>query len=110
MCFSALTRVESAVSRIAVSIRVPQELKELVDKYKIEPDDFRRMLEIITETLLFNIIKELLDLIVKEVFKEEIKRKVLEELRKEVTELSERLKHISDEEIAMIIREVRDSR
>ncbi len=85
-------------------------LKELVDKYKIELDDFRKMLEIIIEALLFNIIRELLDLIVKETFKEEIRRKVLEELRKEVTELSERLKHISDEEITTIIREVRDLR
>jgi polyhydroxyalkanoate synthesis regulator phasin len=74
------------MSYVTVSAKIPRRLKELLDKYGIKPGPvIRRALE------------------------EEVKRRVLLELE-EARALSERLSHISDEEIASIIREDRERR
>jgi polyhydroxyalkanoate synthesis regulator phasin len=75
------------MSYVTVSAKIPRRLKELLDKYGIKPGHvIRRALE------------------------EEVKRHVLSELEEEARVLSERLSHISDEEIVSIIREDRERR
>jgi polyhydroxyalkanoate synthesis regulator phasin len=72
---------------VNVSAKIPRRLKELLDKYGIKPGPIiRRALE------------------------EEVKRRVLSELEEEARAFSERLSHISDEEVASIIREDREKR
>jgi len=72
---------------VTVSAKIPRELKELMDKYGIKPGPIiRRALE------------------------EEVRRRILEEIEAEAKELSKRVSHISDEEIARIIREGREGR
>lgn len=72
---------------VTVSAKIPRRLKELLDKYGIKPGPvIRRALE------------------------EEVKRRVLSELEEEARMLSERLSHISDEEVASIIRGDREER
>ncbi len=72
---------------VTVSAKIPRRLKELLDKYGIKPGPvIRRALE------------------------EEVKRRVLSELEEEARVLSKRLSHISDEEVASIIREDREKR
>jgi len=72
---------------VSVSVVILRRLKELLDKYGIKPGPvIRRALE------------------------EEVKRRVLSELEEEARALSERLSHISDEEVASIIREDREKR
>jgi predicted transcriptional regulator len=75
------------MSYVTVSAKIPRRLKELLDKYGIKPGPvIRRALE------------------------EKVKRRVLSELEEGARVLSERLSHISDEEVASIIREGRDKR
>jgi polyhydroxyalkanoate synthesis regulator phasin len=75
------------MSYVTVSAKIPRRLKELLDKYGIKPGPvIRRALE------------------------EEVKKRVLSELEEEARALSERLSHISDEEVASIIREGREKR
>jgi polyhydroxyalkanoate synthesis regulator phasin len=75
------------MSYVTVSAKIPRRLKELLDKYGIKPGPvIRRALE------------------------EEVKKHVLSELEEEARALSERLSHISDEEVASIIREDRERR
>ena len=75
------------VGYVTVSAKIPRRLKELLDKYGIKPGPvIRRALE------------------------EEVKKRVLSELEEEARVLSERLSHISDEEVASIIREDREKR
>lgn len=72
---------------VTVSAKIPRELKELLDKYGIKPGPvIRRALE------------------------EEVKRKILEEIEEKARQLSKKLSHITDEEIARIIREDREAR
>ena len=72
---------------VTVSIRIPRRLKEQLDKYGIEPGPIiRRALE------------------------EEVRRRMLEEIRERASELSKRVSHIPDEEIARLIREDREGR
>ncbi len=69
---------------VTVSAKIPRELKELLDRYGIRPGPvIRRALE------------------------EEVRRRMLEELEGEARELSRRVSHIPDEEIARVIREDR---
>jgi len=75
------------VGYITVSAMIPRRLKELLDKYGIKPGP-----------------------VIKRALEEEVKRRVLSELEEEARALSERLSHISDEEIASIIREDRERR
>jgi polyhydroxyalkanoate synthesis regulator phasin len=70
-----------------ISAKIPRRLKELLDKYGIKPGPIiRRALE------------------------EEVKKQILAELEEEARRLSEKLSHISDEEIASLIRENREKR
>jgi polyhydroxyalkanoate synthesis regulator phasin len=72
---------------VSVSAKIPRRLKELLDKYGIKPG-----------------------LVIRKALEEEVKRHVLSELEEEARALSERLSHISDEEIVSIIREDRERR
>ena len=75
----------SSMAYVTVSAKIPRRLKELLDKYKVKPSPvIRRALE------------------------EEVKRHILAEVEERAKELSRRLTHISDEEIARIIREDRE--
>jgi Mg/Co/Ni transporter MgtE len=72
---------------VTISVKIPRELKELMDKYGIRPSAvIRRALE------------------------EEVKKRILEEAENKAKELINKVSHISDEEIARIIREDRDGR
>jgi Mg/Co/Ni transporter MgtE len=72
---------------VTISVKIPRELKELMDKYGIKPSTvIRRALE------------------------EEVKKRILEEAENRAKELINKVSHISDEEIARIIREDRDGR
>lgn len=69
---------------MVVAAKIPKRLKELMDRLEVRPGPvIRRALE------------------------EEVRRVLLERLRERAVELSGRLEHISDEEIAEIIREDR---
>ncbi len=80
------------------SVKTSGGFMELVSRYIIELDFILR--DVLESQTLFRVYQ----------LEEEVKKKLLEELRKRATELSEKLKHISDEEIAALIREDRDSR
>jgi len=72
---------------VTVSAKIPRKLKDLLDRFGIKPEPvIRRALE------------------------EEVKRRVLSELEEEARVHSERLSHISNEEIASMIREGRGRR
>jgi CO dehydrogenase nickel-insertion accessory protein CooC1 len=72
---------------VTISVKIPRELKELMDKYGIKPSTvIRRALE------------------------EEVKKRILEEAENKAKELINKVSHISDEEIARIKREDRDGR
>lgn len=73
------------MSYVTVSAKIPRRLKEMLERYGIKPGPvIRRALE------------------------EEVRRRVLEELEEKGKELSTRLSHISDEEVASLIREDRE--
>lgn len=75
------------MSYVTVSAKIPRKLKELLDKYGIKPGPIiRRALE------------------------EEVRRKILEEAEERARELSKRVAHIPDEEVARLIREDREGR
>ncbi|WP_288007779.1 hypothetical protein [Thermofilum sp.] len=75
------------MSYVTVSAKIPRRLKEMLERYDIKPGPvIRRALE------------------------EEVRRHVLEELEENGKELSTRLSHISDEEVASLIREDREGR
>ena len=77
-----ITIMEIRMGYVSVSAMIHRRLKELLDKYGIKPEPvIRRALE------------------------EEVKKRVLSELEEEAKVLSERLSHISDEEVASIIRD-----
>jgi len=72
------------MSYVTISAKIPRRLKELMDKYGIRPSPIiRRALE------------------------EEVKRHMLMDLEARAKNLSRKLRHISDEEIAQLIREDR---
>jgi len=62
-------------------------LKELLDKYGIKPGP-----------------------VIRKALEEEVRRRVLSELEGRAKALAEKLSHISDEEIASLIREDREKR
>ncbi len=73
------------MSYVTVSAKIPRRLKELLDKYGIRPGPvIRRALE------------------------EEVRLRMLGEIEEKARELSERVSHIPDEEIAELIREDRE--
>lgn len=77
----------NAMGYVTVSAKIPRRLKELLDKYGIKPGPIiRRALE------------------------EEVRRRVLGELEERARELSAKLSHVSDEEVATLIREDREGR
>ena len=77
----------AVVGYVTVSAKIPRRLKELLDRYGIKPGPvIRRALE------------------------EEVRRRLLEEIEAKVRELSTRVSHIPDEEIAKLIREDRGER
>jgi polyhydroxyalkanoate synthesis regulator phasin len=72
---------------VTVSAMIPRKLKELLDKYGIKPGPvIRRALE------------------------EEVKKHILAELEERVKGFSEKLSHISDEEVVSLIHEDREKR
>ena len=72
---------------VTVSAKIPKRLKELLDKYGIKPGPIiRRALE------------------------EEVKKHVLSEVERKARELSRKVSHIPDEEIARLIREDREGK
>ncbi|MEM3456519.1 hypothetical protein [Thermofilum sp.] len=74
------------MSYVTVSAKIPRRLKEMLERYGIKPGPvIRRALE-------------------------EVRRRVLEGLEENGKELSTRLSHISDEEVASLIREDREGR
>ncbi|RLE50106.1 MAG: hypothetical protein DRJ31_02570 [Candidatus Methanomethylicota archaeon] len=75
------------MSYVTVSAKIPRKLKELLDKYGIKPGP-----------------------VIKRSLEEEVKKCMLIEAKKKAAKLHKELAHISDEEIAKIIREDRESR
>jgi len=75
------------VGYVTVSAKIPKKLKELLDRYGIKPGP-----------------------IIKRALEEEVEKRILAELEEEARGLSEKLSHISDEEIASLIREDREKR
>jgi len=72
---------------VTVSAKIPRKLKELLDAYGIKPGPIiRRALE------------------------EEVRKHILAEAEKKAMKLKDKLKHISDEEMANLIREDREGR
>ncbi len=72
---------------VTVSAKIPKRLKELLDRYGIKPGPIiRRALE------------------------EEVKKHILSEVEKKAKELSRKVSHIPDEEIARLIREDREGK
>jgi len=79
--------MEREVNYVTVSAKIPRRLKELLDKYGIKPGPIiRRALE------------------------EEVKKRVLAELEEKAREIFGKLSHISDEEVAFLVREDREKR
>jgi polyhydroxyalkanoate synthesis regulator phasin len=75
------------VGYVTVSAKIPRRLKELLDKYGIKPGPvIRRALE------------------------EEVKKHILAELEEKAKGFSEKLSHISDEEVVSLIHEDREKR
>jgi len=74
-----------AVSYVTVSAKIPRRVKELLDRYGIKVGPvIRRALE------------------------EEVKRRIIEEVEEEARELSVKVSHIPDDEVARLIREDRE--
>ena len=74
------------LAQVTVSAKIPRELKEMMDRLGIRPGPvIRRALE------------------------EEVRRRILEEAEREARELSRRMSHVSDDEIAQLIREDREA-
>jgi predicted transcriptional regulator len=75
------------VGYATVSAKIPKRLKELLEKYNIKPGP-----------------------IIRKALEEEVRRRALSELEEKAKALSERPSHISDEEVASLIREDRERR
>jgi len=73
------------LSYVTISAKIPRRLKELLDKYGIKPSD-----------------------VIRKALEEEIKKRIIEDLEERAHKLKHKLSHISDEEIARIIREERE--
>lgn len=72
---------------VTISAKIPRRLKELIDRYGIKPGPtIRKALE------------------------DEVKRRMLSRIEERARELSVRVSHIPDDEIAKIIREDREGR
>lgn len=70
---------------VTVSAKIPLELRKKLREFNIKPSP-----------------------IIRKALEHAVKRAALKRLEKKAAKLSKRLKHISDEEIAQIIREERD--
>lgn len=75
------------MSYVTVSAKIPRELKKLLDEYGIKPSP-----------------------IIRKALEEEVKKHMLNEIEEKARELSRKVSHIPDEEIARIIREDREGR
>jgi hypothetical protein len=75
------------MSYVTVSAKIPRRLKEMLERYGIKPGP-----------------------VIRGALEEEVRRRVLEGLEENGKELSTRLSHISDEEVASLIREDREGR
>jgi len=69
---------------VTVSAKVPKKLKEMLDEFGIKPSP-----------------------IIRKALEEEVKSQMLSKIEKESADLCKKLSHISDEEIARLIREDR---
>ena len=72
---------------VTISAKIPRRLKGLLDKYGIKSGP-----------------------IIRRAFEEEVKKRILAELEEEARGLSEKLSHMSGEEVACLIREDREKR
>jgi antitoxin CcdA len=72
---------------VTVSVRIPRELKDKVDRYGVKISE-----------------------VVRRALEEEVRRRELEEVLKAAEELGDLLSRISEEEILSTIREVREGR
>jgi len=70
-----------------VSARIPQELKEKIDRYNVKTSE-----------------------IIRSALEEEVRKKELEELKQQIKELQPVLKKFTTEEVVRMIREDRDQR
>lgn len=70
---------------ITVSAKIPRRLKELLDKYGIKPGP-----------------------IIRKALEKEAKKRMLNEIEEKARRLSNKLIHITDEEIVKLIREDRE--
>ncbi len=76
-----------AMEYVTVSAKIPRRLKDLLKRYGIKPGP-----------------------VIRKALEEEVKKHMLDEIEKRARELSKSVTHISDEEIAKIIREDREGR
>ncbi len=74
------------MSYATVSVKIPRRLKELLDKYGVKPGP-----------------------IIREALEREVRRRMLGEAGEGARRLRDKVKDISDEEIARLIREDRES-
>ncbi|MDT7878340.1 MAG: hypothetical protein RQ862_07265 [Candidatus Caldarchaeales archaeon] len=74
-------------SYVTVSAKIPRRLKELLDRYRVKPGP-----------------------VIVSALEREVRKRAFEELEEKTRDLRERLQHISDEEIARLIREDRERR
>jgi len=72
-------------SYVVIAAKIPRKIKELIDALGIKPSP-----------------------VIRKALEEEVKKVLLERLEAEAKGLSQKLSHLSDEEIAEIIREDRE--
>ncbi len=72
---------------VTVSAKIPKKLKEIMDELGIKPGP-----------------------IIREALEREVRRRLLEKIGERARAISKDLEHISDEEIAEIIRQYREGR
>ena len=72
---------------VTVSAKIPRRLKELLDLYGVKVGP-----------------------VVRRALEEEVRRRALLKIEEEARKLSKKLEHISDEEVARLIREDREGR
>ncbi|HIE22958.1 MAG TPA: hypothetical protein EYP68_01860 [Candidatus Korarchaeota archaeon] len=70
---------------VTVSAKIPRRLKDLLDRYGIKPGP-----------------------VIRRALKEEVRRCILEKAEEKAKELSKKVGHIPDEEVAELIREDRE--
>jgi uncharacterized membrane protein len=95
------------VARYAtVSAKIPVDLKEKLRKYGIQVGP---LISVLNQVHHINQLCIQVGPLIREAVEREVRRRELEEVDKDMEGASERLRKISDEEFARIIREARDA-